>query len=90
MKEVSGKMYRTIKRLFVASAFLTLCSIASLYAGSRVSATAGPSQAANPLAAQFGGDPGDGWMLAGGFLLVVAVAFASAGAMLWFRERQDG
>ena len=81
-------MYRTIKRLFGASAFLTLCSIASLYVGSRVAAAAGPSQAANPLAAQFGGDPGDGWMLAGVLLMVVAVAVASAAAMLWMRERE--
>ena len=79
-------MFRTIKRLFAASAFLTLCSITSLYIGSRVGAA--PSQATNPLAAQFGGDPGDGWMLAGGFLMLVAVAFASAGLMLWTRERQ--
>ena len=82
-------MYRTIKRLFAASAFLTLCSIASLYAGSRVAETAAPAQqAANPLAAQFGGDPGDGWMLAGGLLMLLAVALASAGLMLWTRERQ--
>ena len=79
-------MFRTIKRLFAASAFLTLCSITSLYIGSRVSAA--PSQASNPLAAQFGADAGDGWMLAGGFLMLVAVAFASAGLMLWTRERQ--
>jgi hypothetical protein len=83
-------MLRTIKRLFAASAFLTLCSITSLYVGSRVAVAAGPSQAANPLAAQFGGDPGDGWMLAGGFLMILAVAFASAGLMLWMREREGG
>ena len=81
-------MLKTIKRLFAASAFLTVCSITSLYAGSRVAATSAPTQAANPLAAQFGGDPGDGWMLAGGFLMLVALAFASAGVMLWTRERQ--
>jgi hypothetical protein len=80
-------MYRTIKRLFGASAFLTLCSIASLYVGSRVAAAA-PARAANPLAAQFGQDPGDGWMLAGGLLMVVAIATASAAAMLWTRERE--
>jgi hypothetical protein len=80
-------MYRTIKRLFAGSAFLTLCSIASLYAGSRVAAAAAPAQHLNPIAAQFGGDPGDGWMLAGGFLMLVALAFASAGIMLWMRER---
>ena len=82
-------MYRTIKRLFVASAFLTLCSITNLYVGSRVAAAAAPARAANPLAAQFGADPGDGWMLAGGFLMLVAMAFASAGFMLWMRERQN-
>ena len=81
-------MYRTIKRLFAAAAFLTLCSITSLYVGSRAAAAAAPAQAANPLAAQFGGDPGDGWMLAGGFLMLVAVAFASAGLMLWMREKE--
>ena len=80
-------MYRTIKRLFAASAFLTLCSITSFYVGSRVAALAAPAQVANPLAAQFGGDAGDGWMLAGGFLMLVAVAFASAALMLWMRER---
>ncbi len=83
-------MYGTIKKLFAASAFMTLCSITSLYVGSRVAATAAPTQAANPLAAQFGGDPGDGWMLAGGFLMVIAIAIASAAAMLWFREKQGG
>ena len=83
-------MYRTIKRLFAASAFLTLCSITSFYFGSRAATAAGPSQVANPLAAQLGGDPGDGWMLAGGFLMVVSIAMTSAAAMLWFRERRDG
>jgi hypothetical protein len=81
-------MYRTIKRLFAASAFLTLCSIASLYVGSRAAAATAPAaQAANPLAAQFAGDPGDGWMLAGVFLMLVALALASAALMLWTRER---
>ena len=83
-------MYRTIHRLFAAAAFLTLCSITSFYSGSRAAASAAPPPASNPLAAQFGGDPGDGWMLAGGLLMVVAMALASAGAMLWFRERQGG
>ncbi len=81
-------MYRTIKRLFAASAFLTLCSIASLYAGSRVAAAAAPAQHLNPIAAQLGGDPGDGWMLAGVFLMLVALALASAAMMLWMRERE--
>lgn len=83
-------MYRTIKRLFAASAFLTVCSITSLYVSSRASAVAAPARAANPLAAQFGGDPGDGWMLAGGFLMLVALALASAALMLWMREREGG
>ena len=81
-------MTRTIKRLFAASAFLTLCSISSLYLGSRA-ASAAPAQAANPLA-RLGADPGDGWLLAGGFLMVVALAVASAALMLWMREREGG
>ena len=81
-------MIKTIKKLFAASAFLTVCSISNFYVGSRVAETSVPAQVANPLAAQFGGDPGDGWMLAGVFLMLVAVAFASAGLMLWTRERQ--
>ena len=80
-------MRRTIQRLFAASAFLTLCSISSLYVGSLAAAAAPPPQAANPLA-RIGGDPGDGWMLAGGLLMVVALALASAAAMLWTRERE--
>ncbi len=83
-------MYGTIRKLFVASAFVTFCSITSLYVGSRVAATSPPAQAVNALAAQFGGDPGDGWMLTGGLLMVVAMALCAAAAMLWFRERQDG
>lgn len=83
-------MYGTIKKLFVASAFVTLCSITSLYVGSRVAATAPPTQAVNALVAQFGGDPGDGWMLTGGLLMVVAMALCAAAAMLWFREKQGG
>lgn len=83
-------MYGTIRKLFVASAFVTLCSITSLYVGSRVAATSPPAQAANALAAQFAGDPGDGWMLTGGLLMVVAMALCAAAAMLWFREKQGG
>ncbi len=80
-------MYRTVKRLFAASAFLTLCSVTSFYVGSRVAAAA-PPRDADPLAQHFSADPGDGWMLAGVFLMVVALAFASAAAMLWTRERE--
>jgi len=81
-------MRGTIRRLFGSSLFLIICSTASLYVGSRKAAGSPASQAANELARQFGGDPGDGWMLAGGFLMLVALAFASAGVMLWFRERE--
>ena len=81
-------MYRTIKRLLAASAFLTLCSVTSLYVGSQRAAAAPP--AADIIAQQFGADPGDGWMLAGGFLLLVALAFASAALMLWLREHEGG
>ena len=81
-------MRGTIKRLFGSSVFLILCSTACLYLGSQKAAASPSAQAANPLAQQFGGDPGDGWMLAGGFLMLVALAFASAAAMLWTRERE--
>ena len=81
-------MSSTIKRLVAASAFLTLCSISSLYLGS-LAAPAAPPHATNPLG-QLGADPGDGWLLAGGFLTIVALALASAALMLWMRERQGG
>jgi hypothetical protein len=80
-------MYSTIKKLFASSAFLTICSITSLYVGSRVATSAPPAAASNALARHFAGDPGDGWMMAGALLLVVALALASAAAMLWTRER---
>jgi hypothetical protein len=81
-------MRGTIRRLFGSSLFLLICSTASLYAGSRKAAASAASQATNVLAQQFGAEPGDGWMLAGGLLMLLALAFASAGAMLWFRERE--
>jgi hypothetical protein len=81
-------MRGTIRRLFGSSVFLVLCAAACLYLGSQMAAGAPPSQAANEIARQFGGDPGDGFMLAGGMLMLVALAFASAAAMLWFRERE--
>jgi hypothetical protein len=83
-------MLGTIKRLFSASVFLLLCSVSSLYVGSLKAAAAAPKTADNILAQQLGADPGDGWMLAGGFLLLVALAFAFAGAMLWMKERNEG
>ena len=81
-------MRGTIKRLFGSSVFLALCSAACFYLGSQKAASAPHATAANEIARQFGGDPGDGWMLAGGMLMLVALAFASAAAMLWFRERE--
>jgi hypothetical protein len=81
-------MRGTIKRLFGSSIFLLLCSTACLYVGSQRAAASPPTQAANEIARQFGGGPGDGFMLAGGFLALVALAFASAAAMLWLRERE--
>lgn len=82
-------MRGTIRRLLGSSLFLLICSAACLYAGSLKGASAQAArQAVNPLAQQFGADPGDGWLLAGGFLMLVALAFASAGAMLWARERE--
>jgi hypothetical protein len=81
-------MRGTIRRLFGSSVFLVLCSAVCLYLGSQRAASAPPSQAANELARQFGSDPGDGFMLAGGLLMLVALAFVSAAAMLWFRERE--
>jgi hypothetical protein len=80
----------TIRKLFGAAVVLALLSAASWYAGSRVAADAPPpAQQLNALSSQFAADPGDGWMLFGGFLLVVAVAVACAGAMLWAQEAKD-
>jgi hypothetical protein len=66
-------MRGTIRRLFGASVFLLICSLSSLYVGS-VEAGAAPPAPADILAQQFGSDPGDGWLLAGGFLLLLALA----------------
>jgi hypothetical protein len=79
----------TVRRLFGAAVTLALFSAASWYAGSRM-ATPGPAPSPeNALGRQFATDPGDGWMLFGGFLLIVAVAVACAGAMLWAHEAKD-
>ena len=80
-------MRGTIKRLLGASFLLVLCSLSSLYVGS-VKAAAAPPAPADILAQQFGTDPGDGWLLAGGFLMLLALAFAFAGVMLWVQERE--
>ena len=83
-------MRGTIKRLFGVCAVLLLLSLGSWYVASRQAAPAGEIKDVNVLAQQLGGEPGDGWRLAGGFLLLVAGAVAFAGGMLWWRERQEG
>lgn len=77
----------TLRKLFWAAMFFALGSLASFYVGSRHAAEATPPSPDNALARQFSGDPGDGWMLFGGFLLMVALAVAFAGAKLWTQER---
>jgi len=80
-------MRGTIRKLFVACVVLVLLSLGSWYAASRQEP--GPQvKEANALAEQFAGEPGDGWRLAGVGLLLVAVAVAGAGGMLWWRERE--
>ena len=80
-------MRGTIRNILITSVLLLLCSLSSLYVGSQKAAAAPPAPA-DVLAQQFGTDPGDGWLLAGGFLLLLALAFAFAGAMLWVQERE--
>lgn len=80
-------MRGTIGRLFAAALLLVALSAACLYVGGQKAAAHGP-QPDNPLARQFASAPGDGWMLAGGFLMIVALAIAGAGGMLWARDRQ--
>jgi hypothetical protein len=82
-------MMGTIRKLFGAAVLLALFSAASWYTGSQMAPAPAP-QTENELSRQFAADPGDGWMLFGGFLLIVAVAFACAGAMLWAQEAKDG
>ena len=82
-------MRGTVKKLFGVCCVLALLSVGSWYAASR-QVEAAPATGDNVLAKQFGGDPGDGWRLAGGFLLLVAGAVACAGGMLWWQERRDG
>jgi hypothetical protein len=77
-------MTSTIRKLAGTSVLLTLAASTSFFIGSRYDAPA--AKAGNELARQFAGDPGDGWMLFGGFLLIVAVALAFAGAKLWSQE----
>lgn len=79
----------TVRKLFGAAGVLALLSAASWYAGSRAASDAPPAQQLNALSRQFAADPGDGWVLFGGFLIIVAVAVACAGAMLWAQEAKD-
>ena len=81
-------MTGTLRKLFGAAGVFAVGAVASFYFGARLAAEAPPPLPANALAHQFSGDPGDGWMLFGLFLLVVAVAVAGAGAMLWRQEKQ--
>lgn len=82
-------MMVTLRKLFVAALFFALGSLASFYVGTRPAAEAPPPTPDNILARQFAGAPGDGWMLLGGFLLIVALAVAGAGVMLWSQERKS-
>ena len=81
-------MRGTIGKLLAAAALLVAFSVTCLYVGKQHAAAHLP-QPENPLAQAFASDPGDGWMLAGGFLMVVALAVASAGGMLWAQERKQ-
>ena len=81
-------MIGTIRKIFGAAALLVLFSAASWYVGQQATATT-TTQPQNALSRQFAADPGDGWMLFGGFLMIVAVAVACAGAMLWTQERKS-
>lgn len=82
-------MKGTIRRLFGAAALLVALSATSWYVGSQVAANATPTQQQNALSQQFTADPGDGWMILGIFLLVLAIAISCAGAMLWSREERS-
>ena len=83
-------MRETIRKLFGASCVLILLALSASYFGYQQSAAHGPADADAPLARQFAADPGDGWMLAGGFLMLIALAIAFAGVMLWVQERRGG
>jgi hypothetical protein len=85
-------MRSAIRKLFSASLLFALFALAASYFGYQQS-RANPQTAvvaANDLARQFAGSPGDGWMLAGGFLMLIALAVACAAAMLWVQERKTG
>jgi hypothetical protein len=82
-------MHATIKKLFGLSVSLVCLAAASFLLGTRAASEADlAAQAANPFAGQFAAEPGDGWMLFGGFLMLVAVGLTAAGVMLWTQERR--
>ena len=82
-------MRGTIKKLFGASCVFTLLALSASYFGYQVGAAHKPA-VESALARQFAGDPGDGWLLLGGFLMLIALAIATAAAMLWMQERKSG
>ena len=82
-------MNGAIRKLFGASCVLILLALPASYFGYRQGAANNPS-AEGALARQFAADPGDGWMLLGGFLMLIALAVAFAGVMLWIQERREG
>jgi hypothetical protein len=82
-------MRGTIKKLFGASCAFMLLALSASYFGYQIGAVQKPT-VENELARQFAGDPGDGWLLLGGFLMLIALAVAGAAAMLWMQERKSG
>jgi hypothetical protein len=80
-------MRGAIGKLFGAACVLAAFSLLSFYFGAQGAAGVTSTRDPNDLSAHFGGDTGDGLVLLGGFLLVVALALASAGLMLWRQER---
>lgn len=84
-------MSGTVRKLFGVSISLVVFAMVSFYVGAiEAGKAAGSAQPADSLARNFSADPGDGWMMLGGFLLLVALALIFAGLMLRTRERSDG
>lgn len=82
-------MRGAIRKLFGASCLFILLALSASYFGHRQGVAHQPTTE-NALARQFAGDPGDGLVLLGGFLMLIAVAVAVAAAMLWIEERRGG
>lgn len=85
-------MRESIRKLFGASLAFAALALAASYFGYQQSLVNSRASvpATNDLARQFAGSPGDGWMLAGGFLMLIALAVAFAAAMLRVQERKSG